>query len=187
MKAKINKRVKVLLATNSVILLAVAMLGPIYALFVDAIGGSLLDASLAAGVFALVAGTVTLLSGRRVDKAKEKKVIVIVGYLIIGVGFLLYTVVDSILSLLVVQVIIGLGEAVYSPAFDTLYSKNLDKKKAGFEWGLWESINYFSLAAGAIIGGLIVTYHSFNALFISMSVLCLFSAFYLYLLPRKFI
>ena len=105
MKAKINKRVKVLLVTNSVILLSVAMLGPIYALFVDEIGGSLLDASVA----------------------------------------------------------------------------------AGFEWGLWESMNYFSLAAGAVIGGLIVTYHSFNALFILMSVLCLFSAFYLYLLPKKYI
>jgi len=187
MKAEINKRVKVLLVTNSIILLAVAMLGPIYALFVDEIGGSLLDASLAAGVFALVAGVVTLLSGRRVDQVKNKGVIVIIGYLIISVGFLLYTVVDSIYSLLVVQVIIGLGEAVYSPAFDTLYAKHIDRKKAGYEWGMWEALNYFSLAVGAIIGGLVVTNFGFNTLFVVMSLFCFSSAFYLYVLPEKYL
>ena len=35
-----NKALKILLSTNAIILLAAAMLGPIYAIFVEEIGGS---------------------------------------------------------------------------------------------------------------------------------------------------
>ena len=52
---KFNRALRILLSTNGMILLAGAMLGPIYALFVDKIGGDLMDASIAGGIFALVA------------------------------------------------------------------------------------------------------------------------------------
>ena len=55
------------------ILLAGAMLGPIYALFVEEIGGNLLDASFAGGMFALAAGITTFISGKYSDKIKENE------------------------------------------------------------------------------------------------------------------
>jgi len=184
-KPLFNKPLKILLVTNSMILLAGAMFAPIYALFVEEIGGSLIDASLAGGVFALAAGLTTLISGKFSDKIKETELIVIFGYLIMGVGFLLYSACKSIYFLLFIQVLVGLGEAIYSPAFDAVYSKHLDKKNEGRQWGAWESINYFSLAAGAAVGGLIVTYFSFTALFTIMAAMSFFSALYIYQLPRK--
>jgi len=56
-----NKALRILLVTNALILLAAAMLGPIYALFVKEIGGDLMDASIAGFIFAISAGLVTLL------------------------------------------------------------------------------------------------------------------------------
>ena len=67
-----NRPLKILLSTNALIFIASAMFGPIYALFVEGIGGDILDASLAGAIFALSAGTVTLLSGKYVDKVKEE-------------------------------------------------------------------------------------------------------------------
>jgi len=180
-----NKALRILLSTNALILISGAMLGPIYALFVEKVGGDLMDASIAGGLFALAAGLTTLFSGKLSDKVKENELIIVIGYIIMGVGFLLYIAVNSILFLFIVQVISGLGNAVYAPAFDAVYSKHLDGHKSGTQWGAWESMNYFSTAIGAIIGGAIVTLFGFNTLFVVMALLCFGSGTFIYLLPRK--
>lgn len=180
-----NKALKILLATNAMVLIAAAMLGPIYALFVEKVGGDLMDASIAGAVFAFVAGLTTLVSGKYSDKIKENELIIVLGYVIMGMGFLLYFWVDSVIFLFIVQAIIGLGEAIYSPAFDAVYSKHLDEHKSGTQWGAWESINYFTTAVGAIIGGGLVTLFGFQMIFVIMAMLCFSSALYIYHLKRS--
>lgn len=180
-----NKALRILLLTNAMVLMSAAMLGPIYAIFVEKNGGDLMDASLAGGIFALTAGLTTIFSGRYSDRLKENELIVVLGYSIIGTGFFLYFWVDSMIFLFITQAIIGLGEAIYSPAFDAVYSKHLDGHKSGTEWGAWESMNYFTSALGAIIGGTLVTAFGFKTLFIVMSILCFSSAGYIYHLKRK--
>lgn len=185
MKTPLNKALRILLITNSMIFLAAAMLGPIYALFIEKIGGKLLDASFAGGILAFTAGLTVLLSGKYSDRIKENELVVVAGYSIVGIGFLLYTVANSIWSVFLIQILIGLGEAIYLPAFDALYSKHLDLNKSGTQWGMWESMRYFSTAAGAIIGGFIATKLGFNVLFLAMTLLCFISALYILYLPRK--
>ena len=180
-----NKALRVLLITNGLILIAAAMLGPIYALFVEKIGGNLLDASVAGGLFALSAGLVSLVFGRLSDRIKHSELVLVLGYALMGTGFFLYQYVESVWHLFVIQVLIGFGEAIYSPAFDKLYSVHLDSKKEGTEWGAWESMNYFTAALGAFVGGLIVSRFGFNAIFIIMAALSYVSASYLYLLSPK--
>lgn len=181
----LSKALRILLATNALILVAAAMLGPIYALFVEKVGGDLMDASIAGGIFALTAGLTTLVSGRYSDKIKENELIVVLGYAIMGVGFLLYIWVESIMFLFMVQVIVGLGEAIYAPAFDAVYSKHLEWHKTGRQWAAWESIHYFTAAIGAIVGGGIVTLFGFPVLFVIMTMLCFGSALYIYHLKRR--
>ncbi len=180
-----NKALRALLITNGMILIAAAMLGPIYALFVEEIGGDLLDASIAGAIFALTAGFVTLISGRLSDKIRHSEFVVILGYVLIGTGFFMYQFVDSIMFLFAIQILIGFGEAIYSPAFDKLYSAHLDKGKSGTQWGAWEGMNYFTAAFGALVGGLIVTRFGFDAIFIIMAALSYISASYLFLLSPK--
>jgi len=93
--------------------------------------------------------------------------------------------INSVVFLFIVQAIIGLGEAIYSPAFDAVYSKHLDGHKSGRQWGAWEATNYFTTALGAIIGGAIVTLFGFQILFIIMAILCFSSALYIYHLKRN--
>ena len=180
-----NRVLRILLSTNAMILMAAAMLGPIYALFVEKIGGDLMDASIAGGIFALVAGLTTLISGKYSDKIKENELIIVLGYSIMGAGFLLYFWVNSVVFLFIVQAVIGLGEAIYSPAFDAVYSRHLDGHKSGTQWGAWESMNYFTAAIGAVIGGGLVTLFGFQILFVIMAVLCFSSALYIYHLKRS--
>ncbi len=180
-----NSSLKILLMTNAFILLAGAMLGPIYALFVKEIGGDLLDASIAGAVFAFAAGITVVVSGKFGDSVKENKFILLLGYFLMGLGFLLYMFVESLIVLLLVQVIIGLGEAVYAPIFDALYSKHLDRGKYATEWGVWESMDYFTSAFGAIAGGFFVTYFGFKAMFFLMALLCFSSCIYIWLVRKQ--
>jgi len=180
-----NKALRILLFTNALVLIGGAMIGPIYALFVENVGGSLLDASITGGIFALAAGVTTLIAGKYADKMKEDEIIIALGYVALGVGFILYMFVNSIWFLLLVQALIGFSEAFYSPAFDALYSKHITPTKAGREWGAWEALNYFSVFVGALAGGFIVTYFGFNTIFMIMAVLCFSSAAYIYYLPRS--
>jgi predicted MFS family arabinose efflux permease len=180
-----NKALRILLATNAMILMASAMLGPIYALFVEKVGGDLMDASIAGGIFAFAAGITTLFSGKYSDKIKENELVVVLGYAIMGIGFLLYFWVSSIYFLFIVQAIIGLGEAIYSPAFDAVYSKHLDGHKSGTQWGAWESMNYFTAAIGSLVGGGIVALFGFQTLFVVMASLCFASALYILHLKRR--
>ncbi|MBU0964321.1 MFS transporter [Patescibacteria group bacterium] len=185
---KIGKKhnpIRIIIITDSIVMLATAMLGPIYALFVEEIGGTLLEASLTGAVFAVSAGLTCLLGGKISDKIRERKYVVIIGYAIICLGFLLMTQVKTINFLLLVQVIIGIGQAFYLPAFDSLFSKYSNKRHQGVQWGIWESMFYFTTAVGALIGGLIVTQVSFQAMFFLMALLCFISAFYIFLVPKK--
>lgn len=150
-----NKGLRILVITNSLILLAGAMLGPIQAIFVDKVGGDLMDAGIAGGIFSLVAGLTVLISGSFTDKLKELELVVVIGYIIMAFGFLSYLLVNSTTTLFIVQAVVGFGDAIYNPAFDALYSKHIDQNKSGSQWGLWEATNYFTASTGAIAGGII--------------------------------
>jgi MFS family permease len=184
-KKVLNKPLKILLATNGIILMAAAMLGPIYALFIEEIGGSLLDASYAGAIFALVAGITVLLSGSYTDRVKNPERIIAFGYIVMGSGFFLLTFVSSIWFLLAVQGLIGFGEAIYSPSYNAVYSKHLTKNEAGRQWGYWESMSHFTAVIGALLGGYIATTFGFDTLFICAALFCLASATYILILPKK--
>jgi len=180
-----NHALRILLGTVSLVLIAGAMFGPIYAIFVEEIGGSLFDASFAAGLFALTAAITTVIAGTYIDNIRENKQVLVFGYIITGIGFLGYTHISSVFGLFMVEMILGVGEAVSWPAFDALYSRHLDKHKEGSEWAAYEAMAYLVGFFGAMTGGLVVTFFTFGTLFSLMAVLCFMSAAYLLFLPRN--
>ncbi|MDH5597380.1 MAG: MFS transporter, partial [Candidatus Peregrinibacteria bacterium] len=134
----------------------------------------------------LAAGIVTLASGRLSDQVRHSDQIIVFGYLMMATGFFLLQFIGSVYQLFAIQMLIGIGEAIYSPAFDKLYSDHLTPTKSGTEWGAWESMYYFTTAFGAFLGGLVVTNFGFSVLFAAMAMLCALSGGYLYRLsPRR--
>lgn len=180
-----SRALSVLVFTNFMIFVSGAMLAPIYAFYVERIGGDLLDASVTGGIFALTTGIVTLFAGKWSDRLRKAELLVALGYLIIAVGYFGYILVNSVWMLFVVQVVIGIGRAIYWPVWDSLYSKHLPVKNEGSAWGVYESSEHISIAVGAFLGGIIVTWFGFEILFLLMGFLSLFSAFYVFKLPRS--
>ncbi len=163
-----KRGLKFLLIADAWATLALGMLGPIYAIFVEEIGGDILDASWAFFTFTLTSGILIFLIGKWEDRFKHKEKLVLLGYILISIGTLGYIFVFNQLSLLIVQAILGVAVAFLSPAYDSLYSHFVIKKEEASDWGIWEGMGYIVTAIAAVIGGYIADLAGFKTLFIVM-------------------
>lgn len=161
------------------------MLVPIYALFVTSIGGTIFHASLVAAVFYLTAGVGSMIMGRILMRVKNKRLTLIIGYLVLAAGYALLLGTNGILYLVLVQVFLGIGESIATPSFDTLFTKHLVPHHESEEWGAWESTRYLTMFTGSFLGGAIAFYAGFPILFSLMAGMCLVSAIYLLFIPKK--
>ncbi len=82
-----KKQLMILLLASSMFMLAGGLFGPIYAIFVENIGGDLLTAGTAYGLFAVSAGVLIFLIGKIEDKIKNQERLVILGYVLSCFGF----------------------------------------------------------------------------------------------------
>lgn len=159
---------KVLLFGDSFFMLSMGMITPIYAIFVERIGGDILDASGAWAAFALSSGVLMYILGRWEDRHKHFASLACLGYLLRSLAFLGYFFVENTLGLFIVQIVLGVSGAINTPAIDTLYTRYLDGKKQASEWAAWEGLDLVISAFAAIIGGTIATYLGFRVLFLAM-------------------
>lgn len=181
-----KKGLKVLLIADTFSTLALGLLGPIYAIFVEQIGGDILDASWAYFTYMFTTGFVMLVLGRWEDAHAHKEAFIITGYMITAVGCLSYIFVFNQVSLIGTQVLFGFASALYVPAFDALYSEFLDAKKRATQWSMEEAMICIATAISALLGGYIVDVFGFTVLFLCMFGISLLSVFVsLYLLHNK--
>ncbi|RMF54973.1 MFS transporter [Candidatus Woesearchaeota archaeon] len=181
-----QRELKILLFSSALFMLAGGLFGPIYAVFVEEIGGDLLTAGTAYALFALAAAILIFVISRWEDHVKHQEKLVVAGYVLSCSGFLGYLLIREPVHLFIVQIIFGIGEAVGTPAFDGLYSKHLDKGKFASEWGLWESLQWVVTAVAAALGGFLADLYGFKLLFIIMFLLSLMGLFVsVFLLIKK--
>jgi predicted MFS family arabinose efflux permease len=180
-----NKYLRSLLIIDFFGTLSVGMIIPIYAIFVEKIGGDILDASGTWAVFAMASGILMYLIGNWEDKNKHYAKMMSFGYLISGFCFLGYLFVETTMHLFILQMFLGIGVAIVAPSYDTLYSKYLKKGRYATQWSLWEAENMIVTAIAAIVGGLVVTYFGFEYLFILMAISSFVSFIISYLFLKK--
>ena len=181
-----NKALLSLLLSNSLVLISLGMLVPIYALFVEQVGGGALSAGLTAGALAFASGLSALLTGRVIDKfdRHKTKYFLVLGWALIGVSCLLYPLVHNVAALFAVQIFAGFVKTISAPAFDTLYARHLDTTSAGQEYGIWEASFFVTAGIGSVLGGLVVTQFGFNGVFVTMACLAFVAAAYVASLKR---
>lgn len=163
-----KKGLKVLLLASAFITLSAGMLGPIYALFVESIGGDILDASFAYFAYMLSAGIVVFIISKWENRVLHKEKLIFWGYVLNSIGMASYLFVYNQTTLLLTQGILGISLAIISPAFDSLYAHYTTKKEEASDWGSWEAMGYIVTALAALTGGLIADFLGFQMLFLIM-------------------
>lgn len=164
----LRSELKILLLADAMLLLAMEMFGPLYAIFVAEIGGDLLTAGWAYATFSMTSGVVILILSRLSLDIRGRDWVVPVGYGLCSLGILGYLFVSAPIHLFVVQVVMGLALAVLTPSWDALYTHFIDPERAVYQWGLEEAQDYIVPAIAAAIGGVIAQYFGFRVLFILM-------------------
>lgn len=118
---------------------------------------------------------------------QEQELLLLFGYLLRSISWFLFIFVANIYSIIVIQSIIGVGQAFSSHSFDSLMNKNMNGKRVSQNYTDWQIIQHLVIAVYSIVGGIVVNMWGFDVIFIIMSLLSLSISIYIYFLPRDFI
>lgn len=158
---------KILLAGASFWWLGEGLFGPLFAVFAGKVGGNILDITWAWAIYLLVTGILEMFIGRISDRIGHAKMMV-AGYALNAIFTFGYLFINSPRGLFLVQAGLGVALALADPTWDALYAKYESPKKAGFIWGLEHGTEEIITGIAILLGGAIVSYFSFNTLFVIM-------------------
>ena len=167
----LNKTTKILLIASSLWYFGEGLFGPLFAIYAEKIGGDLLDITWAWAAYLMATGIFYVIVGKFVNKSIYKKQVMIFGY---GLNALLtfgYIFVHNTQQLFLIQIGLGMAEALSAPIWDSLFAHNLEDKSNTFHWSLANGHPHFVSGIAIAIGGLIATVISFEALFITMGII----------------
>ena len=181
----INPALKALLLISGLFMFAFAMFSPIYAIFVERVGGGIETAANSWAIFGLVAGVLTFITGKFENEMKDTELAIAWSQFVIGLGYVLLYFTQGVGMLYLVMIILGIGDALYWPAFHSTYSIHADGHKSTFQWGIYDGLAYFIPAIGSALGGWLVTQYGFGLIFIVMAALSFACGIYILFLPRK--
>ena len=168
-----HKQLRLFLAAETFFVLALGMLGPIYAIFVQEIGGGILDAGTSWAIYLIVSGIGIYIMGKYHDKLQRDKLFIILGYSLASIGYLGYYFVSNIIELFMVQAVLGLSSVISVPAMYSFYTKYVEKGKFASQWAAWDALYRVLQGVTALIGAFLAKIYGFKALFLAMFFLSL--------------
>lgn len=180
-----NRALRTLYIYNGIFTLGGALLGPLYAVYVQRFEADVFDISVTWAAFLISTSFFTFLISKIGDRIPEKEYLLLGGFLVRAIGWFLFIFVGNLAFLILLQVILGVGEALGSPAFDAIFAEHLDSGKHILEYSDWKLIANMATATGVILGGAIVEIFGFPWLFASMSLLAMVAFLGVFLKPRS--
>lgn len=175
------------MSVNMLMVFAIGLFAPFYAIFIQKIGGTIAFAGFSWAIFSIAAGGLTLLFTKWELRVKEQELLLALGYVLRGIVFLSYAFMHDRTQLIVTQLVWGLAFAIGGPAFDATYSAHIDKEKSIAEWGNWEGVASIATGIAALVGGMLIESFGYQAVFLSMAIISFSLGIYIWQLPREYL
>ena len=165
---------------------ATGVLAPIYAFYVEKLGGGLLATSTAVAIFSIISGLATIMISRTHLFRNYSDHCLVFGWFMWLLGIVAYLFISSVGTLFIAQIFNGIGCAFSNTAFDAELSETA-KDNLVVGWGLFEGINSITSGFAALAGCAVVSYYGFAALINCMVVIAVisFSLIVRYVLRKK--
>jgi len=180
-----SKALRFLLLISSLFMFAFAMFSPIYAIFVQKIGGGIIEASRAWAIFGITSGLLTFLAGKYENKMKETELAIAWSQFVICIAYVLLYFTHTLHMLYLAMIVLGIGQALFWPAFHAVYSKHVDGKKSTWQWSIYDGLAYIIPAFGSALGGWLVAHYGFSLIFIIMAAISFSCGVLIIFLPRR--
>jgi MFS family permease len=158
------------------------LFGPVFAVYVNKIGGDLLASGTALAIGTATLGLFIIISGRIASKYHTERIQLVIGYGLAALAYLGFIFVKSPTQLFMVEALSGLAAAIEMPAFSGLFSSFLKQRHAS-SWGDYFGVMNFVSAGALFISGVISQQYGFRTLFFVMfatQLMGMFAAIYLY-------
>jgi len=164
-----HKNIKLLLGASILIHSGANLLAPIYAIYIKEIGGTLLDAGIAVGIYTLLRGILYFIIGNLDETKISKRKMMFSGYGIMAVGYVLYLFALIPLHVFLIQALLSVGEALINPSWSAIIAVSLKKGKERHIYSHFYGYRSLFEGAAAIAGGLFALKFGFNAIFVLMA------------------
>lgn len=181
---RLNRSLRILITTNSILVFIVGLFAPFYAVFVQDIGGNIAFAGFSWAIFSIVAGVLIFLFSNWELKVKEQELLIALGYVLRGGVFLSYAFMSSMTQLIATQILWGVASALGTPAFDSVYASHTSQEDSIVQWGGWEGISAIMSGVAALIGGVVIQLFGYQFVFIAMTLISFALGIYIWRLPR---
>jgi MFS family permease len=177
----INPVIRLLIISDTVLMGAAGLLGPIFALFIEDFikGGDAAVAGLAAGIYLFTKSVLQVPIAHLIDRVRGEKDdfwIMFIFTVLIAFIPLLYLVITTPIQLYIVQFLLGFFTAFTFPTYMAIFTRHIDKEKEGTEWGIYFTLTDLTSAALAAVGGYIATTQGFPALIIAVVIVSFIGA-----------
>lgn len=179
---KLNRIIKFLIYSDLVFYTGWGLISPIFAIFIinNILGGTAFVVGLAAAANLIARSLLRVPFGILADKSRKKAYyFMLIGLFIsalIPIGYIFSTYPYQIY---ICQIILGITLAMSTAGWTGIFEKSLDKGKESTEWGLDAVAVGLGPGIAALIGGAIVTFFSFNIIFLIVTIFGLAGVFLL--------
>ncbi|UII26959.1 MFS transporter [Fulvivirga maritima] len=109
------------------------------------------------------------------DALNKRKVLIIIGMLIVCAGTLGFIVAENFMHLLYLRILQGVGVAITIPASLSIITAVSKKESRGGAMGVYSTSRMIGFAIGPVVGGYLQVHYGFNSAFIAGAVLIFIS------------
>lgn len=178
---KISNTIRILTISDLLVVSAFGFIAPIFAIFVtDHIeGGSASVAGIASAIFLFTRSVGQIPIAALIDRIKGERDdfwLMFAGSLVVSVIPLLYLLISTPIHLYIVQFFYGVAAAATYPAWYALFTRHIDSKHEGMEWGVYQTLIDVGNAGAASIGGFLAEAYGFANVFVLVSIMAFLGA-----------
>ncbi len=189
MKIKLNKIIRFLIYSDLVFYTGWGLLSPIFAIFIinSIAGGTAFVVGIASAINLIIRSVVRIPFGMAVDSNKDHKkayLFMVLGLFISALIPFGYIYAKLPWHIYVLQGILGISLAMSTSGWTGIFTRHMDKGKESTEWGIDAVAVGLGPGIAGAVGGLAVTYFSFNLVFIAVGILGLMGVALLFFIKK---